>query len=463
MEVYPEIAQIVVQKLSLYVILKSDKQQKNTKESFYMFNYSKLSYELKREIKKFTNKITVGLSRPKYKFVFQMFYGMLESQSTHLSNISRALKEEITLKKTIDRLSRNLGRFVENDAIIENYMGIVKENINNLSVLIIDNSDISKPYSEMLDSLCEVRDGSTGKITTGYHLLEITALTKEHKTPMPVYTRVYSSTENGFISEDEEVLNGLKHLTKHFGKTGIRTLDRGYDANVYYKYFLRNNEKFIIRAKRNRHVSHKGKTVNILELANKYKGKYSMKFEDKTGKKIQCKISYIPIILPLAPKKELTLVVVHGFGKTPMMLISNLKSTDKRLSVIITKVYLMRWRIEEYYRFKKQQFGFEDFRVQSLNSIRALNTLLTVLIGLLSTFSEKQNKSILVMEIIECSKRIYGKSKFIYYALGDGIFNILKKTRKGITSFLVPKKSPPSQQLDIFETFSINTNSYYTY
>ena len=345
-----------------------------------MFNYSKLSYQLKREIKRFTNKISKGLSRPKYKLVFQMLYGMLESQSTHLSNISRALKEDITLKKTIDRLSRNLGRFVENDTIIENYMDIVKENTNNLSVLIVDNSDISKPYSEMLDSLCEVRDSSTGEITTGYHLLEITALTKEHKMPMPVYTRVYSSTENGFISEDEEVLNGLKHLTKHFGKTGIRTMDRGYDANVYYKYFLRNNEKFIIR-----------------------------------------------------------------------------------FPVIITKVYLMRWRIEEYYRFKKQQFGFEDFRVQSLNSIRTLNTLLTVLIGLLSTFSEKQNDSIMVMEIIECSKRIYGKSKFIYYALGDGIFNILKKTRKGITSFLVPKNSPPSQQLDIFKTFSINADNYYAY
>jgi hypothetical protein len=79
------------------------------------------------------------------------------------------------------------------------------------------------------------------------------------------------------------------------------------------------------------------------------------------------------------------------------MLISNLKSTDKRLSVIITKVYLMRWRIEEYYRFKKQQFGFEDFRVQNLVSIRALNTLLTVLIGLLSTFSEKQNDNTMVM------------------------------------------------------------------
>ena len=129
-----------------------------------MFNYSKLAYQLKREIKNFSEKVTNGLSRPKYKLVFQMLYGMLESQSTHLSKISRALKEKITLKKTIDRLSHNLNCFKENDILIENYMDIVKRNTHNLSVLIVDHSDVSKPCSEMLDSLCEVRDGSTGSI-----------------------------------------------------------------------------------------------------------------------------------------------------------------------------------------------------------------------------------------------------------------------------------------------------------
>lgn len=428
-----------------------------------MINYSKLSYQLKRELKKFSQKITIGLSRPKYKLVFQMLYGMLEAQSTHLSKISRALKESITLKKTIDRLSRNLNCFNENDTIIKNYMDIAKKNTKDLSVLIIDNSDISKPCSEMLDSLCKVRDGSTGNYTTGYHLLEITALTKEEKMPMPVYSRIYSSTERDFVSEDAEILNGLKHLTKYYGKKGIRTMDRGYDANVYYKYYLKKHENFIIRAKKNRNVRYKGKTINILKLADRYKGKYLLKFKDKKGKKINCKVSYIPISLPLAPKKELTLVVVHGFGKTPMLLISNLKNTDSRLPIVITKVYLMRWRIEEYYRFKKQQFGFEDFRVRSLNSIRAINTLLTVLIGLLSVFAEKQNDNLLIIEIIECSKRIYGKPKFIYYALGDGIYNILRRTREGILSFLALSKSPPSQQIDIFKAFNIKEMVEYVF
>ena len=139
------------------------------------------------------------------------------------------------------------------------------------------------------------------------------------------------------------------------------------------------------------------------------------------------------------------------------------KFSNSRLSIIITKVYLMRWRIEEYYRFKKQQFGFEDFRVQSLNSIRALNALLTVLIGLLSTFAEKQNDTLLVIEIIECPKRIYAKANFIFYSLGDGIFNILQKTTEGISAFLLPTKSPPSQQMDMFKSFALNTDEHYAY
>lgn len=128
-----------------------------------------------------------------------------------------------------------------------------------------------------------------------------------------------------------------------------------------------------------------------------------------------------------------------------MLLITNLKSDNKRLAVTITKVYLMRWRIEEYYRFKKQQFKFEDIRVRSLNSIRTLNLLLTIAIGYIGIMSEKQGGRVTVMEIIHESKRIYGKRNFIFYAIADGLYAILKKCKEGITKFL--KKPPKSMQV----------------
>jgi hypothetical protein len=54
-------------------------------------------------------------------------------------------------------------------------------------------------------------------------------------------------------------------------------------------------------------------------------------------------------------------------------------------------------------------------------------------------------------------------SQFIYYALADGIFNILKKTREGIVAFLVPLKHPPSQQVTIFKALGIKGCEQYAY
>ena len=43
---------------------------------------------------------------------------------------------------------------------------------------------------------------------------------------------------------------------------------------------------------------------------------------------------------------EVNLVVCYGFGKEPMLLITNLKSDDKRLGVAVVKVYLRQWGLE---------------------------------------------------------------------------------------------------------------------
>ena len=80
---------------------------------------------------------------------------------------------------------------------------------------------------------------------------------------------------------------------------------------------------------------------------------------------------------------------------------TNLDSCDKRLGVTITKVYLMRWRIEEYYKFKKQGFGFEKFLVRTLPSIRNLDLLPTIAIGYIGMLSEKIDECREMLEVIE--------------------------------------------------------------
>lgn len=384
-----------------------------------------------------------------------MIYVILAGNKLHLSEIARSLKESITLKKTIDRLSKNLHAFDSKDSVMHNYLGLVKQRVkDDYAVIIIDNSDIAKPASRKLEALSEIRDGSNGEITQGDLTIEAAVLSEKGKMPLPVYENVFSAAEKGFISETHENLCCLQSLTENFSPRCVRTLDGGFDANEYYRYFLKRGERFAIRAKKNRNVIYDGQTCNIMDVARQYKGAYRMDFKDKKGKSIQCKMSCIPVRLCEFPSRELVLTVVYGFGEDPMLLLSNLKIQEKkRLCHIISKVYLLRWRIEEYFRFKKQQFELEDLRVMSLQSIRNLNLLAMLAVGYISLTTSIHKDSIFLAEVKECSKRIYGMPQFVYYAIGYALERVLSMSCSGISSFLPPRVK--SQQITLSEYFKM--------
>ena len=94
-----------------------------------MINYNRLRYEIKRDLTKFYNKISKNSKRPQQKFVRQMFYGILAGNKVHLSKIARSLKESITLKKTIERLSGTLNSFEEKQSLMQDYLSLVKQHM----------------------------------------------------------------------------------------------------------------------------------------------------------------------------------------------------------------------------------------------------------------------------------------------------------------------------------------------
>jgi hypothetical protein len=399
-----------------------------------MDKYSTLGMLCKRQIKNHCEKLCRALPRPKHKLVTQMMYGLSHSKDCKLTEIGRGLMETIPIKKTVERLRIGLAKLSEAPQLMDRHLDLVRDVVDEKSLFILDNSDITKPYGHAGKGLCTVRDGDTGELGRGYHVLEVAALTQTHKMPVPLYSHIYSSEEKSFVSEDAEILKALEMLSSAFGRKGVRVMDRGYDTLTYYRYFIKHKEAFVIRCKKNRDVIHKGKTRNILSLANTLKGKYRLDYTAKNGQKHECKVSMVPVRLPKYPKAQLLLVVVHGFGREPMMLLSNLSGDDARLCTSLTKVYLLRWRIEEYFRFKKQQFQFEDIRVRSLAAIRSLNAILTCLVGLYAMLSEKVEKSRFVMDLIEQAKRVdsifkrSGKLKFIFYSFACAFASILRKS-----------------------------------
>jgi hypothetical protein len=136
-----------------------------------MKNYSREASKAKAGILRFCHKVCSGLGRPGEKLITNMIYGIASAHSCHLTEIGRALREEITLKKTVDRLSRGLQRFRGQKILRENYLEQVDKHVDATTIFPIDESDLAKPYSVAMEALHKVHDGSENRVVPGYMTL----------------------------------------------------------------------------------------------------------------------------------------------------------------------------------------------------------------------------------------------------------------------------------------------------
>ena len=95
-----------------------------------------------------------------------MIYGIPAGNKLHPSGVARSLKERITLKRTMDQLSKDLHAFDNTDSVMHNYPRLARQQAKDgYAIIIINNSDTAGPASRKPAVLSEIRDGSTGEIT----------------------------------------------------------------------------------------------------------------------------------------------------------------------------------------------------------------------------------------------------------------------------------------------------------
>ena len=83
----------------------------------------------------------------------------------------------------------------------------------------------------------------------------------------------------------------------------------------------------------------------------------------------------------------------------------------------IARTYFSRWRIEEYFRCKKQTYQFENFRVRKLEAINALNFYITLAMAFLAQEELSPETNALKVSIIQEADPIKDKVSFCYYRL----------------------------------------------
>ena len=404
------------------------------------------TYTLKREILTFSNKISRHLSKPDIKFTADMTYGMLASGSCLLTDIVDQLHEDSKKVNSVERLTRHLNNGIHPSAL-KSYLTVIRKWVPSDPVIHIDDSDVVKPDGYKFESLGIVRDGSKSTETKsvyekGYHVTEACVLTGNGY-PVSIFSQIHSSKEKNFTSTNDITFAAMERGAALFGKATF-ALDRGYDDNKMFLKLDKLNQDYVIRLTAKRKVFFHGKWIPATQLRNQRKGKIKTPLVYR-GKKRDAYLSHVKVQIT-ASKKDIYLVLVYGITEHPMMLATNKEIRSRDDVIKVAKTYFSRWRIEEYFRCKKQMFQFENFRVRKLSAINALNFYITLCMAFLAHISMKSETNALKVAIIQTADPIKEKVHFCYYRLAKGISGILSYAKEGVRLWFRTKR-PVYRQL----------------
>ena len=420
-----------------------------------------IATKLTDQLKNFLGRISPHFHKPVARFIGDMIYGIMVEKDVKLASIVRALKEKITPKKVEDRLSRMLS----SEGLEAGLHGFIASEgarrVHKDTLIILDPSDVQKPYARKMEYLAKVWDGSRGEVgdNLGYWGCMAVACESGGRRPVPLHFRLWSADSPGFVSEGDEVEKVVDEITRHTKRRGIFVYDRGGDNIEFYKLLLNKGVDFIVRLKE-RHVRGWKRKWMCDELAWECRMRYREVVSfDHHGKEKRVTVEFgvVPVRLPDIPDRLLHMVVVRGFRKKPMMLLTTLaKDTSREALWQVVEGYITRWRVEGTIRHVKQSYALEDMRLFRYAKLKAMAAIVLATIYFSMAWIENSEKhEVIARSIARMSFRIHDVPEFHFYAIADGASDILKRGRRW--RGFDPAEAEKESEASLFAFFGLNT------
>lgn len=390
------------------------------------------------------------LSVPEHKFLVDMVFGILKSKHIHLAKCARALREEITPKKTEERLSYHLGKREIWERLHQSHIGALGNCLRGYRYLIYDGSDISKPYAEKMEGLSMVRDASNSAgraeppggrrpvLAHGYHWDNLIGVSKDGQEMLPIYSEIYSvKLDRDYqVSENHKIIRVIQSIVPHSSSQQILVYDRGGDRRVLINEFLNMGLHFIIRQNGKRHLNYNGKNLALKRIYRKAKLTHTYRVtRNYHGREVEhlYQVGALRVYFPTADLEgrieiPLWLVVVKEEGRGYSWFLCFL-DTDKANDLrsrreaieIAMKGYQYRWKVEEFHRQIKQDYSLENILYQRYEAVRAVGALLAIVMSFLSKLPK-----VLIRELI-LNARFFQTCitkdlpKYIYYRITEAV------------------------------------------
>ena len=388
-------------------------------------DHSTAARRLRGQIAKFSGVVSRGLGKVQCRFVCEMLYGIQASQSVMLSAVARTLQEPIPVKKTHERLVRQLERRGLGGRLQSNLLEHAASRVGQDTLLVLDVSEVTKRYARKMQYLCQVRDGTDGEIRPGYWTMNVVATDMQGTQLVPLYQKLYSADAPGFESENIEMLTAMDAVCEHTAGGGIWVIDRGGDRREIIEPMLNARRRFIIRLQGARHLVCANKTMLAVDIAHGCPCPYAqtvVKGKGADRKPYRISFGYRRVKLPWS-ERQLWMLVVKEFGDTPLMLLTTeALRRNRNLLWSVARSYFRRWSIEETIRYIKQSYALENVRVLRYTSLQNLYVLVLLAAHFACAVLALSAKlQVMSGHLLKAAKRIFDIPQFFYYALADGI------------------------------------------
>ena len=377
----------------------------------------------------FLKNIGKNLSLPDKKFLRDGVIGLIRCGKPIVCQMARHLPNQRT--KFLSRLDRLEAHLVKDSNFDNKVKAELPEFwlpfIQDDTPIILDLSDIAKPFAKKMDYLATVRDGSTGELVNGYWLVELYA-SLSRKNPVPVLLEPFSHEEPNNPGQNPVVLNAVHKIFELTNKRGVLVVDRGFDGWVMFEDWLDNKYRFVARLVGNRHLlrfySSSGQWLPIRadQLAEQTPTPHRFhKLVKRRGKPALriTRIGWVKVRLP-GRDEELTLVVSRLAGQDkPMMLLTNLPVENLEDAKRVLRFYIRRWECEEGIRFLKCQVNLEKIRTFRWPAICRL-VLLSVLVMIYLGWLVEEHPNI-CDRLVYLSQPLPDNPDFLAYRLWTGL------------------------------------------
>jgi hypothetical protein len=348
---------------------------------------TKLSKEA-REVKiRHTQEIFRGeFGKVHSRFVAEALVGMTASGSVRLSEIARALEEDIPLHATRKRLSRNLALEGLEEGISNNVLERGSTSVGQDTLLVASTSRLQKKYAknmEFIDRLDGDDEGNEQTPRNGYSICEVSASEAGSNSILPLAKSLWSRNAPDAVSETEKVrsmVDRVRAATEGRGvvayKTSCENLDllTPWTADPDFRYLveLDDHEGQLLYKKNAMPVS---ELIDQCELV--YGDVCQKVLEDGEELSGISQFGFLPVRLPDCPDRSLGLVcavnrelqVRHGFLTT-----KPLRRSRKVLQTVLEAAYRATLA-ERTAALYSQLFDFDDVRVLGYRRLKNMAAL----------------------------------------------------------------------------------------